>query len=172
MTLRIIPPSTYAHTIPLPISAPSAPGIHDTLRAKLNLALPPPPSSSILPTTVTPNPAHFLSSSSDSATGLQSNHPLERRLRSWAATQDSLQQEIRRRNFGIAAAVRSAWDLQVVKQSMWTPLTLGGGCGVIEDVLTGRDCEVSFDDVFGGGVEFREPPAFHTELEGRMRMNW
>jgi proteasome maturation protein len=80
--------------------------------------------------------------------GLQSNHPLENRLRSWVSTRDSLQQDMRRRNFGIAAAVRSAWDLQVVKQSMWTPLTLGGGCGVIEDVLTGRDCELSWDDVF------------------------
>jgi proteasome maturation protein len=61
-----------------------------------------------------------------------------------------MQQEMRRRHFGIASAVNRAWELQVVKQTMWTPMTLGGGCGVIEDVLMGRDCDLSWDDVFTG----------------------
>lgn len=49
------------------------------------------------------------------------------------------------------------------------------GGGVHSDILSGRDCEVGWEDVFTGeefgGAEFGGMD-FHAEVEGRWGMNW
>jgi len=74
---------------------------------------------------------------------------------------------------------------------------LGWGSSVSSDILAGRDEEVGWEDIFVGeftqfvpcsdgegngsdemdanmrtGDELRDVPDFHTEMEGRLRMNW
>jgi len=154
--LRIAPPLAHpTHTLPS-LGAPSAPGVHDTLRSNLSLA-PPPPKS---------NP---------SALNLTSAHPLEARLSQWRGQQDRLKMEMLRRQFGIAEPVRRGMELAIVRAGEWRPMCLStssgfGYGGVHEDILSGRDMEVGWEDVFVGG-EF-ETGEFHAEMEGRFGMGW
>ncbi|KAI9667945.1 MAG: hypothetical protein M1821_000765 [Bathelium mastoideum] len=164
--LRITPSSTHlSTTLPHP-SAPSAPGVHDTLRTNLSLSRPSPLA-----------PSASSSSSSDTHPTSQptSKHPLESRLLNWRATQEALKMEGLRRTFGMAEPVRRGMELKIVEGTEWRPAVMGGAGeragGVHRDVLMGRDAEVDWEDVFTGD-EGREVPDFHTEMEGRMRMNW
>ena len=63
-------------------------------------------------------------------------------------------------------------ELSIVRAGEWRPSILGGlgGAGVHADVLSGRDCEISWEDVFTG-EELRDSVDFHSEMEGRFRMN-
>ncbi|KAF2733150.1 proteasome maturation factor UMP1 [Polyplosphaeria fusca] len=154
MSLRFVPPHAHpTHTTP-ETSAPSAPGVHDSLRSRLAL-------------TSTPSTA----TSAGPSTHLQSAHPLEARLTQWRATQDNLKMEMLRRQFGIAEPVKRGMELKITQGGEWRPAVLGGASGVHRDILEGRDCEVGWEDVFTGN-ELREVPDFHTEMEGRMKMNW
>jgi len=45
----------------------------------------------------------------------------------------------------------------------------GGGPGVHEDILNGRDTTISWEDVFKGD-EMRNIPGFHEEVERKVRM--
>lgn len=57
----------------------------------------------------------------------------------------------------------------------WRPSVLGAGqgsSGVHGDILSGRDTELDWEDVFTGGEELREGVDFHVEMEGRFRMAW
>ncbi|KAF2842336.1 proteasome maturation factor UMP1 [Patellaria atrata CBS 101060] len=154
MSLRIVPASSNpSRSTPGP-SAPSAPGIHDTLRSNLSLNAPAP-----APT------------SSSSPAPVQSTHPLEARLANWRATQDALKMQTLRMQFGIAEPVRRGMELKITGMGEWKPATLGGSASVHRDVLEGRDCEIGWEDVFKGD-EMRDLPDFHTEMEARAKMNW
>ncbi|KAF2189815.1 UMP1-domain-containing protein [Zopfia rhizophila CBS 207.26] len=155
-SLRFVPPTANPTQICVENSAPSAPGVHDTLRSRLFLAS--------TPTTTS-------SSSSTAKPQLQSSHPLEARLVQWRETQDNLKMEMLRRQFGIAEPVRRGMELKITGAGEWRPMVLGGASGVHCDILAGRDCEIGWEDVFKG-EELREYPDFHTEMEGRMKMNW
>ncbi|CAG8955676.1 hypothetical protein HYFRA_00010941 [Hymenoscyphus fraxineus] len=152
MAMRIAPPSSHttshSHLQPKSLGAPSAPGLHDTLRAGVG------------PTTST-----SLTSAPDSS------HPLESRLKNWEATQEALKMEGLRRTFGIAEPIRRGMELKVVRDGSWRPAVLGGSArgGVHEDILRGRDCELAWEDVFQGD-EMRNVPGFHEELERKVRM--
>lgn len=67
-------------------------------------------------------------------------------------------------------------ELQIVRGGEWRPACLGGfGGGVHSDILSGRDCEIGWEDVFvgeemGAGGAFGMD--FHAEVEGRWGMNW
>lgn len=140
-SLRIVPTKQHlTSTAPL-TSAPSAPGVHDTLRARVD-------------------PIPSAASTNSNNANLQSSHPLEQRLSSWRATQDALHAETLRRQFGIAAPVRRAMELDIVRKGEWRPavlgMGLGGKAGVHEDVLSGRDTEIGWEDVFGGKFELFE----------------
>lgn len=117
--------------------APSAPGVHDTLRSNLSLTTP-------------------LSSSSPNATNQNpqaaptSIHPLEARLTKWRQTQDALKMEGLRRTYGMGEPIRRGMELKIAGQGEWKPVVLGGSAGVHRDVLAGRDCEVQWEDVFRG----------------------
>src|ERR1700678_1730714 len=110
--MRIAPPSghstTHSHLQAQSLGAPSAPGIHDTLRAGVG------PSVS---QTTTASP----SSLPDSA------HPLESRLKKWEETQDALKMEGYRRTFGIAEPIRRGMELKITREGEWRPAVLGGG---------------------------------------------
>ncbi|KAK2745468.1 hypothetical protein FQN55_006162 [Onygenales sp. PD_40] len=165
MPLHIAPPSTNtSQTSNTPLGAlskgaPSAPGVHDTLRASLTQQ---PPST----TTTTP--------SSQQKPALTSTHPLEARLLQWRQTHDAMKMESLRRVYGIAEPVRRGMELKIVREGEWKPAALGGGRGgsVHADILAlgGRETEVGWEDVFDGD-DLREPAAFHDELEQRVKMN-
>ncbi|MCJ1318912.1 hypothetical protein MMC15_004244 [Xylographa vitiligo] len=162
MALRIAPSSAHptsttnltlhAPSSSLTTGAPSAPGLHDTLRASLSAASP-----AINPSTT---PA-----------ALQSAHPLEARLAHWRSTQQSLKMEGLRRTYGIAEPVRRAMEIKICREGEWRAAVLGGSAGVSGDVLEGRDERVEWEDVFGGD-ETREAVDFHSEMEQRLKMSW
>jgi len=155
MSLRFIPPHQHAtHTTP-ELGAPSAPGIHDTLRSRIGADLKPSSAPSSSQTTVQ----------------LDSAHPLEARLTQWRATQDALKMEGLKRTFGIAEPVKRGMELKIAGAGEWRPAVLGASAGVHSDILAGRDCEIGWEDVFVGN-EMREVPDFHSEMESRMKMNW
>jgi len=87
--------------------------------------------------------------------------------------------EMLRRQFGIAEPVRRGMELAIVRAGEWRPACLmdafgGGRAGVHEDILSGRDMEVGWEDVFVGG-EFDyegQGAGFHWEMEGRFGMGW
>lgn len=149
--MRIVPQSghttSHSHLATHSAGAPSAPGVHDTLRAGVGPSFT--TNSSITP---------------DSA------HPLEQRLKNWEATQDALKMEGLRRTFGIAEPIRRGMELKITREGEWRPLVLGGSeRGVHEDILKGRDTTIDWEDVYKGD-ETRSIPGFHEEVERKVRM--
>ena len=157
--MRIAPASshsnTHSHLAAHSRGAPSAPGIHDTLRAGVG------PSPSLSHTT----------SSTTTSTLPTSTHPLEARLKAWEETQSALKMEGLRRTFGIAEPIRRGMELKITRAGEWRPAVLGGGLekGVHEDILRGMECDVQWEDVFKG-EEGRSVLGFHEEVEGIARM--
>src|SRR5689334_8702108 len=109
--MRVAPPSghstSHSHLAASSTGAPSAPGIHDTLRAGVGPTL---------------NPT----TSSQSSVPTDSAHPLEHRLKNWEATQDALKMEGLRRTFGIAEPIRRGMELKITREGEWRPMVLGG----------------------------------------------
>ncbi|CAK3927103.1 proteasome maturation factor UMP1 [Lecanosticta acicola] len=157
MSLRIVPSASNPTTTHANIGAPSAPGVHDTLRANLNLTTPAPKTTT----------------SSSSSTSIASAHPLESRLANWRSQQEALKMELLRRQFGIAEPVKRQMELAIVRAGEWQPAALGGRgtAGLHADILAGTDCEFGWEEVFVGEEMRAEPVDFHTEMEGRFRMN-
>ncbi|KAL8916496.1 MAG: hypothetical protein Q9208_008474 [Pyrenodesmia sp. 3 TL-2023] len=155
MSLRIAPPSSHRTTTtnttsslssnPSAKGAPSAPGIHDTLRSSL--------------------------SSASQTSALASTHPLEARLAAWQSTQDEFKMTALRRNFGIGEPVRRGMEMKIAREGEWRPMALGASAGVSGDILAGRDTEVQWEDVFRGD-ETRDSADFHAEMERKLKMDW
>ncbi|RYP02092.1 hypothetical protein DL764_005973 [Monosporascus ibericus] len=150
MSMRIVPAaghsSTFAHT-QRTTSAPSAPGVYDTLRQGLG------PSPSNLPDDV---PA--------------SRHPLEARLKAWEATQEGARMEMLRKTFGMAEPIRRGMELKVTREGSWRPLALGGlKSSLHEDVLRGREAYLDWEDVFTG-EEQRGIVGIHDEMERKLKI--
>ncbi|KAK5998556.1 Proteasome maturation factor UMP1 [Cladobotryum mycophilum] len=150
MSLRIVPsssnPQTFTHTTHIS-SAPSAPGLHDTLR-------------------------HGVGASPYDAADNKplSRHPLEARLKSWEATQEALKMESLKRTFGIAEPIRRGMELKIVRDGEWRPLVLGPGLpSVHEDILKGKDDMITWEDVFTGD-ETRAVPGVHDEMEKKLKI--
>ncbi|KAE8443497.1 hypothetical protein EG329_001809 [Mollisiaceae sp. DMI_Dod_QoI] len=152
MSMRIAPSSshstTHSHLAQHTLGAPSAPGVHDALRAGVG------------PTT-----------SSTTSSLPDSSHPLESRLKAWEATQESLKMEGLRRTFGISEPIRRGMELKITREGEWRPAVIGGGLerGVHEDILRGTDCSIQWEDIFKGD-EMRNVPGFHEEVERKVRM--
>lgn len=155
--MRIAPSQAHPHNTPASSGAPSAPGVHDTLRANLGLSAPAPKTASTATSEVT------------------SFHPLESRLARWQDQQESMKMELLRRQFGIAEPVKRGMELAIVRAGEWRPSVLGlgsaGSASLHADILSGRDTEISWDDVFTG-EEMRDRPDFHVEMERKFGMNW
>jgi proteasome maturation protein len=159
--MHIIPPTQHSKSAAQPLPAPSAPGVHDTLRANLALSVPSDPTA----TSAT-------IAAGDQKTPLQSTHPLEARLRAWNDNAAHLRMATWRHTAGLAGPVWRGIEVQTAKIGEWRPAMLGGGTPVHSDILQGKDWECAWEDVFDAGEEFREVPDFHAEMEARMRMNW
>jgi proteasome maturation protein len=150
--MRIAPASshstTHSHLKPYSTGAPSAPGLHDTLRAGVGPSV----------------------HGTQSAPSIDSAHPLESRLAQWTATQDALKMEGLRRTFGMAEPIRRGMELKITRDGEWRPLCLGGGMpGVHEEILSGRDTMIGWEDVFTG-AEMRGVVGVQEEVERKVKM--
>ncbi|KAK0637087.1 proteasome maturation factor UMP1 [Bombardia bombarda] len=154
MSLRIVPAdthsSTFTHISERTAGAPSAPGLHDTLRAGVG-----------------PSPHN--------ADKPASAHPLEARLKAWEATREALRMETLRRAYGIAEPIRRGMELKITRDGEWRPLALGGAGSnggmpsVHEEILSGRDEMITWEDVYTGSDE-RTHVAVHDEMERKLKM--
>ncbi|KPM34761.1 hypothetical protein AK830_g11808 [Neonectria ditissima] len=150
MSMRIIPANTnsqtFSHTSHSS-SAPSAPGVHDTLRHGVGIT-----------------PYDAKSSNPVSA------HPLEARLKNWEATQEAMRMETLRRTFGIAEPVRRGMELKIVRDGEWRPIALGGGLpSVHEEILRGREATITWEDVYTGDETMRVA-GIHDEMEKKLKI--
>jgi len=157
--MRIVPAggysSVHSQTGGTSLSAPSAPGIHDTLRSGIGPA---------------PIASASVNQSSSNPITLDSAHPLESRLAQWTATQDALKLEGLRRTFGMAEPIRRGMELKIAREGEWRPACLGGNRpSVHEEILAGRDTMCGWEDVFDGR-EMRASVGFHDEVEKRVKM--
>lgn len=154
--MRITPADTAATSfshITKSTSAPSAPGLHDTLRAGVG-----------------PASLSSASADADAPATLDSAHPLEARLKNWDATQEALRMETLRRMFGMAEPIRQGMELKIVRDTTWRPVALGPPVtSVHEDILKNKDTTVTWEDVFTG-EEMRPVPGFHDEMERKLKM--
>ncbi|KAG4025211.1 hypothetical protein MFRU_063g00010 [Monilinia fructicola] len=153
MAMRIAPAAshttTHSHLEPSTLGAPSAPGLHDTLRHGVG-----------------PTQNSSLNSTPDSS------HPLENRLKKWEATQEALKMSGLRRTFGMSEPIRRGMELKIAREGEWRPLALGGGGpGIHEEILRGSDTTISWEDVFQGD-EMRTVPGFHEEVERKVKMGF
>ncbi|ORY59693.1 proteasome maturation factor UMP1 [Pseudomassariella vexata] len=147
MSMRIVPAAgnTTSFTHLKKAGAPSAPGLHDTLRHGVG------------PTSI----------SSDQPT---SRHPLESRLKAWEATQEAVRMESLRKTFGMSEPIRRGMELKITAAGEWRPLALGGGLpSVHEDVLRGREAVIEWEDVFTG-EEQRSAVGMHDEMERKLKI--
>ncbi|THY09384.1 proteasome maturation factor UMP1 [Aureobasidium pullulans] len=152
MSLRMVPQKGHAQQTALAPSAPAAPGVHDTLRSNQSL-----------------NTPH---NASPAFSAVASSHPLEARLSNWRSTQDSLKMTMLRREFGVGEPVRRGMEVKICQEGEWRPAVLGyKGEGVHEQILSGRDASVDWEDVFNGN-ETQNAPDFHSEMENKLKMNW
>ncbi|KAK3940154.1 proteasome maturation factor UMP1 [Diplogelasinospora grovesii] len=153
-SLRIVPAESYTssftHIGPDERSkgAPSAPGLHDTLRAGVG-------------------PSPFAEAAGKPA----SAHPLEARLKQWEATREALRMETLRRTYGIAEPIRRGMELKITRDGEWRPMSLGGGSGpsVHEEILAGREDTITWEDVFTGEDSRADVP-LHDEMERKLKM--
>lgn len=61
-------------------------------------------------------------------------------------------------------------ELKIAREGEWRPLVLGGGQkSVHEEILSGRDTTIGWEDVFTG-MEMRGVTGFHEEVEAKIRM--
>jgi proteasome maturation protein len=58
--------------------------------------------------------------------------------------------ETLRRTYGIAEPVKRGMELHITRMGEWRPQALGGGTPVHSDILSGRDWELGWEDVFHG----------------------
>jgi hypothetical protein len=62
--------------------------------------------------------------------------------------------ETLRRTYGIAEPVKRGMELHITRMGEWRPMALGGGTPVHSDILSGRDWELGWEDVFHGKLLF------------------
>ncbi|KAK0645467.1 proteasome maturation factor UMP1-domain-containing protein [Cercophora newfieldiana] len=154
MALRIIPAdqhtSSFSHISSHNTSAPSAPGLHDVLRAGVG-----------------PDP---FTTTRDS-TQATSSHPLESRLKNWEATREALRMETLRRTYGMAEPIRRGMELKITREGEWRPMALGrsGTGSVHEEILAGRDETIAWEDVFTG-EDARAAVSVHEEMERKLKI--
>lgn len=75
-----------------------------------------------------------------------------------------------RRTFGVAEPIRRGMELKITREGEWRPAVLGVGVrGLHEDILSGRDTTITWEDVFNGD-ELRGVQGIHEEMERKVRM--
>ncbi|KAF6809195.1 Proteasome maturation factor UMP1 [Colletotrichum musicola] len=147
MSLRIVPAANHSTTFAAGANAPSAPGVHDTLRAGVG------------------------QTALDAKNNVPASaHPLEARLKNWEATQEGLRMETLRRTFGLAEPIRRQMELKVTRDGEWRPLALGGQQPSLhEEILRGKDASVTWEDVYTGD-ESVGIVGMHDEMERKLKI--
>lgn len=146
-SLRIVPASSHtnSYTHLKTAGAPSAPGLHDTLRSGVG-------------------PSALDQSQPASA------HPLEARLKTWEATRDQLRMEMLRRTYGMAEPIRRGMELKIVRDGEWRPAALGGARPSLhEEILRGTDESITWEDVYSG-EESAPVVGVQEEMERKLKM--
>lgn len=78
--------------------------------------------------------------------------------------------EMLRRTYGMAEPIRQGMELKIVRDGEWRPAALGGGLpSVHDDILTGRDDMISWEDVYTGD-ETAPVAGMHDEMERKLKM--
>lgn len=84
--------------------------------------------------------------------------------------------ETLRRTYGMAEPIRRGMELKIARDGEWRPMALGGpgaGAGgmgsVHEEILSGRDDTITWEDVFTG-EELRPVVGIHDEMERKLKM--
>lgn len=151
--MRIVPSSSHANSqsrvSSQDLGAPSAPGLHDTLRHGVGPV-------------ATPSTTQIKT--------IDSAHPLETRLAHWQATQESMKMEGLRRTFGLAEPIRRGMELKMVRDGEWRFSGLGGSeRSISEEILMGSDTKLDWEDIYTG-KETRTEAKFGEELERKVGM--
>lgn len=144
MSLRLAPESSELSTVSstkFGPSAPSAPGLQDTLRTNEG------------PLSI--------------ASKINNRHPLEARLANWEKNEIDTKMETYRRIFGAAEPIRRTMELQIV-ESDFVPRAVGGDArnNIHRDILLGKDTSLDWEDIYTGRDEI--DVNFHSEMEKKM----
>lgn len=98
------------------------------------------------------------------AQALNEPHPLESRIKGWRANEDALRLELLRQTQGPGEPIRRAMEAHIIEKATFVPQVLGGSSGTARDVLSGRDAEIDWEDVYPDDMTMD----FHQELQERM----
>lgn len=100
-----------------------------------------------------------------------SAHPLEARLKAWEATREQLRMETLRRAYGMAEPIRRGMELKITRDGEWRPLALPGAgtTSLHEEILTGRDDMITWEDVYTGEDQ-RAAVGVHDEMERKLKI--
>ncbi|KAF7530796.1 hypothetical protein G7054_g9497 [Neopestalotiopsis clavispora] len=155
--MRLVPsannPTSFTHL--KTAGAPSAPGLHDALRHGVG-----------------PTPSHLHGAESSNVDVPVSRHPLESRLKAWQSTQDALRMETLRKTSASPSPSAAAWRPRLSARDRGGPLPSAARAGknsLHEDILSGRDTSVDWEDVFTG-EEQRSAVPIHDEMERKLKM--
>src|SRR5262245_51431656 len=113
--MRIVPETTHQRSfthVAASKGAPSAPGLHDTLRHGVG---PSPFDGGLAASSVPAAEAAATTADGTPVAAPISAHPLEARLKSWEATQEALRMSALRRTFGVAEPVRRGMELKITR---------------------------------------------------------
>ncbi|KAH3670661.1 hypothetical protein OGAPHI_001176 [Ogataea philodendri] len=144
--LKLIPDDSYKAAVNVTAygdSAPSAPGLHDTLRSGEG------------PLSV--------------SSKINNRHPLEGRISNWEATQRHHQLETYRRIFGAADPIKREMELKLVQDSQFKPAVLGGPSDLHTDILLNRETTIDWEDIYTG--KFTKPSCFTNRIRFRKTAN-
>ncbi|KAG7833685.1 hypothetical protein KL943_003793 [Ogataea angusta] len=153
--LRLIPGEAHSSRVSVTSfgeTAPSAPGLHDTLRSGEG------------PLSV--------------SSKINNRHPLESRVQNWDTTQREHQLEAYRRIFGAADPIKREMELKLVQDTDFRPAVLGGSSNLHRDILLNKETSIDWEDIYSGkfaqttctntaAASDRPPMDFHTEMEKR-----
>jgi proteasome maturation protein len=79
--------------------------------------------------------------------------------------------EMLRRTYGMAEPIRRQMELKITREGRWRPKCLPGSAttGLHEEILTGRDLTIDWEDVYTG-EDSRAVVPFHDEMERKLNM--
>lgn len=79
--------------------------------------------------------------------------------------------ETLRRTYGMAEPIRRGMELKITRENEWRPMALFGSANatIHEEILTGRDETITWEDVFSG-EETRAVVPVHEEMEKKLKI--
>lgn len=126
-------------------SAPSAPGLIDTLRAQGPVSI---------------------------ASKINNRHPIESRILNWEENQEKMKMETRRRMFGIADPIKREMELALVTD--FRPIALGGASNIHSDILKNKDWSVDWEDIYTHSsdqlIHHNTHDSIHSQMERKFNI--